>query len=97
MKIKMLQAYQAVRFENKLNTFFVDERYANEGHGIAKTLQCRLEVTEHGVLVYGHKSAVLVGWANIGSLELDRESVTPKQEEMKKAETKKPTTVPKAQ
>jgi hypothetical protein len=73
-KIKMLQAYQAIRFAGSLNTYFVDDRYRTESHG-SKVARVRMEATENGVLVYNDDCAVLVGWANVGSLEYDRSSI----------------------
>lgn len=74
MKIKMLRAYQAVSFENTLNTYFVDERYRNESHG-SRVVRVKLEATQHGVLAYNDTCAVLIGWANVGSSEIDVESI----------------------
>lgn len=90
MKIKFLQAYQAVRFGTGLHSYFVDDRYRTESHG-TKVARVRMEAREFGVLVYDEKCAVLVGWANVGSLEYDRDSLNIKEESETKSAPKSKT------
>jgi hypothetical protein len=81
-KIVMLKAYQGVTFEGTTHTFFVDKAFAKKD-AYSRMPSVELSATEHGVLVLGEKSAVLVGWANIGSLEYDRASLDIKSEDKK--------------
>jgi hypothetical protein len=75
MKIKMIKAYQGVSFEGVTHTFFTDLAYHTE-NAFSRMPKARLIEHDKGVLVLSDKAAVLVGWANIGSIEYDRSTVT---------------------
>jgi hypothetical protein len=85
--IKYLQTYQAVRFNKTTNTYFLSALNQDPGYGVRAT-KVLFEEREHGVLVYDENCAVLVGWANIGSLEYERKSVQLKSDSAPKAESK---------
>ncbi len=77
--IKYLQTYQGVRFNGRTNTYFLSVQNKEPGYG--KNVECvSFEEREHGVLIYNDEKAVLIGWANIGSLEYERSSVSLKSE-----------------
>ncbi len=87
MTIKYLQTYQGVRFEKTTNTYFVSAELNDPAYGM-RAVRVYFEEREHGVLVFNDGCAVLVGWANIGSLEYERSTVKTKQDVVEAKEPK---------
>ena len=84
-KIKSLRTYQAVKFENKLDTFFTSE-------GTPNRLAVEMEILEGvGVAVKSDKDCVIVPFPNISGIYMNtqyHEDEKKRKQEQKKAELK---------